>query len=72
MPKSNKHDVTDSLIDENEIVDAEFEAGADTDEVQDAEDAAVNIDNETAVPRESVYRDDVRPANPPPPGSRPQ
>ena len=30
------------------------------------------IDNETAVPRESVYRDDVRPANPPPPGSRPQ
>jgi large subunit ribosomal protein L1 len=48
MAKAQKHDATDTYIDENEVQDTEFEFGADTDEVTDAEDAAVNIDNETA------------------------
>jgi len=48
MAKAQKHDATDTYIDENEIADQEFEFGADTDVVEDAEDAAVNTDNETA------------------------
>lgn len=48
MANPHKHDVTDTYVDENEVVDTEVEFGANTDEVQDAEDAAVNTDNATA------------------------
>ena len=45
---SELHDSTSTYIDETAVEDQEFEAAADTDDVMDAEDGAVNIDNDSA------------------------
>ena len=45
---TTQHDPTDTYIDENEVQDQEFEAGADVQETMSAEEAAVNIDTDVA------------------------
>jgi large subunit ribosomal protein L1 len=45
---SLRHDPLGQNQDENQLADKEFEDGADTDEVESAEESALNIDNDTA------------------------